>query len=35
MEVLLDVGDKPLLGGVGAEGWTNWLLEKGRLVHLL
>ena len=36
VEVLLDGGgDKPLLGGLGAEGWTTWLEEEGRLVHLL
>ena len=33
VEVLLDVGDKPLLGGGGAEGWAKRLLAEGRLVH--
>ena len=31
---LVDGGDKPLLGGVGADGWTKRLEEEGRLVHL-
>ena len=35
VEVLWDVGDKSLLGGVGAECWTKWLQEEGRPVHLL
>ena len=35
VEVLLNGGDKPLLGGAGAEGWTKWLEEESRLVHLL
>ena len=35
VEVLLDGGDKPLLGGVGAEGWTKRLEEQGWLVHSL
>ena len=29
VEVLLDGGDTPFLGGVGAQGWSKWL------VHLL
>ena len=35
VEVLLGGGGRPPLGGVGVEGWTKWLEEEGRLVHLL
>ena len=35
VEALLDGGDKSLLGGFDAEGWSKWLEEESRLVHLL